>query len=91
MTDNNTHSILFELQKNLTDLSSAKEQMEEFRSSSKSVVQGIGNVQEKFVKHLTDLEAEYKQRVNKLEVSLTSFLSINKEENEAAIQKVVFI
>jgi hypothetical protein len=59
MTDNKIHSILFELQKNLEDLSSSKMQMEEFRSSSQSVVQGIGNVQEKFVKHLTDLETDY--------------------------------
>lgn len=88
MTDNNTHSILFELQKNLEDLSSAKIQMEEFRSSSKSVVQGIGNVQEKFVKHLTDLETDYKQRVNKLEESLTSFLLTNNEENKNAFQKI---
>ena len=91
MTDNNTHAILFELQKNLTDLSSAKEQMEEFRSSSKSVVQGIGNVQEKFVKHLTDLETDYKQRVTQLEESLTSFLASNKEENKNTIQKVASV
>lgn len=91
MTDNNTHSILFELQKNLEDLSSAKMQMEEFRSSSKSVVQGIGNVQEKFVKHLTDLETDYKQRVNKLEESLTTFLASNKEENKNTIQKVASV
>ena len=91
MTDNNTHSILFELQKNLKDLSSAKTQMEEFRSSSKSVVQGIGNVQEKFVKHLTDLETDYKQRVNKLEESLTTFLASNKEENKNTIQKVASV
>lgn len=91
MTDNNTHSILFELQKNLEDLSSAKMQMEEFRSSSKSVVQGIGNVQENFVKHLTDLETDYKQRVNKLEESLTSFLASNKEENKNTIQKVASV
>jgi len=91
MTDNNTHVILFELQKNLEDLSSAKMQMEEFRSSSKSVVQGIGNVQEKFVKHLTDLETDYKQRVNKLEESLTSFLVSNKEENKNTIHKVASV
>ncbi len=88
MTDNNTHLILFELQKNLEDLSSAKMQMEEFRSSSKTVVQGIGNVQEKYVKHLTDLETDYTQRVNNLEESLTSFLITNKEENKNTIQKV---
>jgi len=91
MTDSNTHSILFELQKNLEDLSSAKMQMEEFRSSSKSVVQGIGNVQEKFVKHLTDLETDYKQRVNKLEESLTSFLASNKEENINTVLKVASV
>jgi hypothetical protein len=91
MTDKNTHSILFELQKNLEDLSSAKMQIEEFRLSSKSVVQGIGNVQEKFVKHLADLEKEYKQRVNKVEESLTSFLASIKEENKNTIQKVALV
>lgn len=91
MTDNNTNAILFELQKNLEDLSSAKMQMEEFRTTSKGVVQGISNVQEKFGKHLTDLEADYKQRVNKLEESLSSFLSTNKEENKTTIQKVASI
>ena len=91
MTDKNTHAILFELQKNLEDLASAKVQMEEFRSSSKSVVQGIGHVQEKFVTHLTDLEIDYKQRVNILEESLTSFLSTNKEEYKNTIQKVASV
>jgi hypothetical protein len=91
MTDKNTHSILFELQKNLEDLSSAKMQMEEFRSSSKNVVQGIGNVQEKFVKYLTDLETDYKQRVNKIEESLNSFLASNNEEIKNLIQKVASV
>ncbi|MDP3442598.1 MAG: hypothetical protein Q8T08_07005 [Ignavibacteria bacterium] len=91
MTDKNTHAILFELQKNLEDLASAKVQMEEFRSSATSVVQGINNVQVSFVKHLTDLETDYKQRVNKLEESLISFLSTNNEENRNAIQKVASV
>jgi len=91
MTDKNTHITLFELQKNLEDLSSAKTQMEEFRSSSKSVVQGIGNVQEMFVKHLNDIETDYKQRINKLEESLTSFISENKELNKNTIQEVASV
>lgn len=85
MTDNNTHSILFELQKNLEDLSSAKVQMEEFRVVSTNVVDGIGIVQEKFLEHLIDLEADYKQRVIKLEESLVSFLSTNQDKNNSAI------
>ena len=91
MTDNNTHSILFELQKNLDDLSSAKMQMEEFRASSKSVVRGIGNVQEKFVEHLTELVTDYKQRVIKIEESLNSFLASNMEENKNTLQKVASV
>ncbi|MCF8341398.1 MAG: hypothetical protein K9I82_10515 [Chitinophagaceae bacterium] len=91
MTDNNIHSILFDLQKNLEDLASAKTQMEEFRSSSKSVVQGISNVQENFVKHLNDIEIDYKQRVNKVEENLTSFLSITREENNNTIQEVASV
>ena len=56
MTDNNINSTLFELQKNLEDLSSAKQQMEEFRLTSKSVVDGIGQAQERIEVHLIDLE-----------------------------------
>lgn len=88
MTNNKTQSVLFELQKNLADLSSAKTQMEEFRETSKSVVQGIDNVQEQFVKHLIEIETDYKQRVNILEESLVSFLTTNEEENKNAIQKI---
>ena len=88
MTDNNTHSILFELQKNLEDLSSAKTQMDEFRSSSKDVVQGISNIQQNFVKHLNDIELDYKERVNKLEHSLSSFLVITTDDNKESIKKI---
>jgi len=88
MTDNKTHSALFELQKNLEDLVSAKMQMEEFRSASKNVVQGIGNVQQNFVKHLSDLETDYKVRIDKLEQSSSSFLASSKEENKTTIQKI---
>ena len=88
MTDNKTHSILFELQKNLEDLVSSKIQMEEFRSTSINVVQGIGNVQQNIVKHFSDLQADHKERLNKVEQSLSSFLASSKEENKTTIQKV---
>lgn len=88
MTDNNTQSILFELQKNLEDLSSAKMQMEEFRSVSKNVVYGIDSIQKQFVKQLSDLELEYKKAINKVEEEITFFLGSNSEGNQIAIQKI---
>ncbi len=88
MTDNNTQSILFELQKNLEDLSSAKIQMEEFRSVSKNVVYGIDSIQKQFVKQLSDLELEYKKAINKVEEEITFFLGSNSEGNQIAIQKI---
>lgn len=91
MTDNNTHSVLFELQKNLKDLSSAKTQMEEFRISSSKVVQGIDNVKTKYVEHLENIKSDYEKRVNELQKELTSFLSTNQDENKNAIQKIVSI
>ncbi len=91
MTDNNTYTILSELQKNLEDLASAKVQMEEFRSVSKNVVDGIGNVQEEFLRHLIELEADYKQKVIALEGRLSSFLSKNQAENESTNQKFISI
>ena len=49
MTDNNTHSVLFELQKNLEELSSAKEQVDFFRGKSLEITDGISEVQRKYV------------------------------------------
>ena len=88
MTDNNINSTLFELQKNLEDLSSAKQQMEEFRLTSKSVVDGIGQVQERIELHLYDLENDYKLRINKSEESLKEFIESIKEENKSILQEV---
>lgn len=89
MTDNKTHSVLFELQKNLEDLSSAKTQMEEFRTSSLKVVQGIDDVKTKYVEHLENIKSDYEERVTELNKELNSFLSKNQDENKNTIQKVV--
>ncbi len=88
MTDNNINSTLFELQKNLEDLSSAKQQMEEFRLTSKSVVDGIGQAQERIEVHLIDLENDYKLRINKIEDSLKEFIESIIEENKSILQEV---
>ena len=52
MSNNNTHSVLFELQKNLEDLSSAKEQVDFFRKKSLEITESISEVQRKYVEHL---------------------------------------
>jgi len=89
MTDNKTHSVLFELQKNLEDLSSAKVQMEEFRASSLEVVRGIDDVKAKYVEHLESIKTDYKERVAELRKELNSFLAENQDENKKTIHKVV--
>ena len=89
MIDNTTHSILFELQKNLEDLSSAKTQMEEFRTSSVKVVQGINSIRLKYVEYLENIKSDYEKKVNNLTNELTSFISTIKDENTKSIQKVV--
>jgi methionine synthase II (cobalamin-independent) len=89
MIDNKTHSVLFELQKNLEDLSSAKEQMEEFRTSSLEVVLGIGDVKTKYIEHLEKIKSDYEKRVANLDKKMNYFLAENQDENKKTIQKIV--
>lgn len=89
MTDNNTHSILFELQKNLEDLSSAKEQVDFFRGKSLEITGGISEVQRKYVEHLQGIKSDYESRVNNLKKELASFLSKVGDDNIKSIQKIV--
>jgi hypothetical protein len=89
MSNNNTHSVLFELQKNLEDLASAKEQVDFFRDKSLEITDGISEVQRKYVEHLQSIETDYQNRVNDLKIELASFLSKTEDENFKAIQKVV--
>jgi hypothetical protein len=89
MSNNNTHSVLFELQKNLEDLSSAKEQVDFFRDKSLEITDGISEVQRKYVEHLQSIKTDYQNRVNDLKLELASFLSKTEDENFKAIQIVV--
>jgi len=87
MTDNN--AILFELQKNLEDLSSAKTQMEEFRSVSKNVVQGVNGIQTRMDTYLKEIETDYKKRAGQLEESVNRFLSEQEKQSKTSIKKVL--
>src|SRR5690606_6580833 len=89
MTDNNTHSVLFELQKNLEDLSSAKEQVDFFRDKSLEITNGISEVQRKYVEHLQSIKSDYESRVRDLKNELTSFLTKTEDKNKQTIQKIV--
>jgi len=89
MTDSNIHSVLFELQKNLEDLSSAKEQVDFFRGKSLEITDGISEVQRKYVEHLRGIKSDYESRVNDLKSELTSFLTKTQDENVNTIKKVV--
>ena len=89
MTDNNTHSVLFELQKNLEDLSSAKEQVDFFRGKSLEITDGISEVQRKYVEHLQSVKSDYESRINDLKNELTTFLVKTEDVNIQTIQKIV--
>src|SRR5690606_42069246 len=88
MSNNNTHSVLFELQKNLEDLSSAKEQVDFFRDKTLEITNGISEVQRKYVEHLQSIKTDYQNRVKDLNLELASFLKKIEDENFKAIQKV---
>ncbi len=89
MSNNNTHSVLFELQKNLEDLSSAKEQVDFFRDKSLEITNGISEVQRKYVEHLQSIKTDYQNRVKDLNLELASFLKKIEDENKQTIQKIV--
>ena len=89
MSNNNTHSVLFELQKNLEDLSSAKEQVDLFRNKSLEITNGISDVQRNYVEHLQGIKSDYENRINNLKSELASFLSKTESENIKSIQAVV--
>ena len=89
MTDNNTHSVLFELQKNLEELSSAKEQVDFFRGKSLEITDGISEVQRKYVEHLQSVKSDYESRINDLKNELTTFLVKTEDVNIQTIQKIV--
>jgi hypothetical protein len=89
MSNNNTHSVLFELQKNLEDLSSAKEQVDFFRKKSLEITDSISEVQRKYVEHLQIIKADYEVRVNILKNELADFLSKLEIENTRSFQDLV--
>ena len=89
MSNNNTHSVLFELQKNLEDLSSAKEQVNFFRKKSLEITDSISEVQRKYVEHLQIIKSDYEVRVNILKNELADFLSKLEIENTRSFQDLV--
>lgn len=89
MSNNNTHSVLFELQKNLEDLSSAKEQVDFFRKKSLEITDSISEVQRKYVEHLQIIKSDYEVRINILKNELADFLSKLEIENTRSFQDLV--
>lgn len=89
MSNINTHSVLFELQKNLEDLSSAKEQVDFFRKKSLEITDSISEVQRKYVEHLQIIKSDYEVRVNILKNELADFLSKLEIENTRSFQDLV--
>jgi hypothetical protein len=86
MTDINTHSVLFELQKNLEELSSAKEQVDFFRGKSIEITEGISEVQRNYVEHLQSIKSDYESRITQLQNYINSFLVELKDENVLIIK-----
>lgn len=89
MTDNATHAILFELQKNLEDLSSAKVQMEEFRKTSQKVVDGVNTINKNYEEHLESLKSDFQTQVEHVQSQLAAFSENLTEENKETISTLV--
>lgn len=89
MNNNDINATLFELQQNLKNLSSVKDQVNFFQEKSHEITSGISEVQRKYVEHLQDLKLDYENRINDLKNELTTFLSKTQEENTMSVQQIV--
>jgi hypothetical protein len=81
MKDNNINSVLFELQKNLEDISSAKDQVDFFRGKSLEITNGISEIQLKYVEHLQNIKSDYEIRIDEIKNNLNSFLEKSESNN----------
>ena len=89
MNNNDINATLFELQQNLKNLSSVKDQVNFFQEKSHEITSGISEVQRKYVEHLQSVKSDYESRVNDLKNELTSFLVKTEDVNIQTIQKIV--
>ena len=89
MNNNDINATLFELQQNLENLSSVKDQVNFFQEKSHEITSGISEVQRKYVEHLQSVKSDYESRVNDLKNELTSFLVKTEDVNIQTIQKIV--
>ena len=89
MNNKDINATLFELQQNLENLSSVKDQVNFFQEKSHEITSGISEVQRKYVEHLQSVKSDYESRVNDLKNELTSFLVKTEDVNIQTIQKIV--
>jgi len=75
MIDKDLHTALFELEKNLQDLSSAKQQIDEIKKISSDVVSAISNIQEKYSKHLANIEETHNLNLENYKKVIDAFVS----------------
>jgi len=81
MNNNDINATLFELQQNLKNLSSVKDQVNFFQEKSHEITSGISEVQRKYVEHLQDLKLDYENRINDLKNELDLFLEKSQNGN----------
>mgnify|MGYP000388838501 FL=1 len=80
MIDKGLHTALFELEKNLQDLSSAKQQIDEIKKISFDVVAAISSLQEKYSQHLISIEKTHHLNLENYKKNVASF--VGNLENE---------
>lgn len=81
MNNNDINATLFELQQNLKNLSSVKDQVNFFQEKSHEITSGISEVQREYVEHLQDLKLDYENRINDLKNELDLFLEKSQNGN----------
>lgn len=89
MSEKNVQTILFELQRNLEELSSAKEQVDFFRDKSSEVTEGISQLRLNYDKHLQQIKENYEEKTAKIDTQITNFLVENEKIYQETIQNGV--
>jgi len=83
------HSSLFELQKELNDLKSAKQQIEEIFAIANNVIVGVDILKDEYQNHFLDLKTDYSEKLKLFEKTLVEIqnrLEISYKNSEKLSQ-----
>jgi len=86
MIDKKLHTALNELEENLKNISSAKQQIDEIKGISSDVISSIFDLQKDYSDYLTSSENSFQKAINEYKESLEIFINeISNKQNDIAL------